>query len=227
MYVHVHVYHSLKKGYNGLLKFILLIQINDKNNNTLGEVGVSKDYPPTYWTRYTSDKSLTEWIAPGNNTQPELVDVTDEDDGKDIKMLFMNLWQEPLAGHGKDATGSGYRKVSITKIERIENPVSFEKYIDNKKKFKRYSDKIKAVKDIKGSRSGVLTTIKVSNSFLTRTGVDLDINEHFLFHGCKTDIYEFVKECGLDLRKAKMGMLGRGTYGAEDPTKSDQYTGIV
>ena len=53
------------------------------------------------------------------------------------------------------------------------------------------------------------------------------MNEHYLFHGTKEEYVMAIARDGLDNRFSKeKPMLGRGIYGAESPTKSDQYTGI-
>lgn len=191
-------------------------------------VGVSQIYPPKTWTHYTNIKPLSEWLNinedEANNV---IVDITLGDEGIEIKSLVKELWIERLAGKGRDAEQRGYRKIVITKIERIENPVLMEKYMENRQKLFRHKSSITPVKKLVNSRSDVLTTSNLKSSFLQRAGVEQTINEHYLFHGCPAEIAPLVTQDGLDLRLASDGMLGRGTYSAENPTKSDHYAGKV
>ena len=94
-------------------------------------------------------------------------------------------------------------------------------------KLKRQDRTMKKADEFKGSRGSVTTTQILGFSFLQTNDVDSKINEHYLFHGCPNEIAPLVTKDGLDLRLARDGMLGRGTYGAENPTKSDQYAGIL
>jgi hypothetical protein len=55
----------------------------------------------------------------------------------------------------------------------------------------------------------------------------LQINEHYFFHGTKTEVLPKIFSQGLDFRLAEKVMLGRGAYGAESSTKSDQYAGML
>ena len=58
--------------------------------------------------------------------------------------------------------------------------------------------------------------------------LSIQVNEHYLFHGTKEKCVLAIFRDGLDNRFSKeRPMLGRGIYGAESPTKSDQYTGML
>ena len=54
----------------------------------------------------------------------------------------------------------------------------------------------------------------------------MQVNEHYLFHGTKSDFVDAIINDGLDCRIASdNAMLGRGIYASESATKADQYTG--
>ena len=60
------------------------------------------------------------------------------------------------------------------------------------------------------------------------TELSIQVNEHYLSHGTKEEYVLAIARDGLDNRFSKeKPMLGRGIYGAESPTKSDQYTGML
>lgn len=90
-------------------------------------VGVSNIYPPKNWTHYANNNTLNEWLnIRKDGANPVPVHITVKDEGMEIETLLQQLWGESLAGIGKDAKQSGYRRIRITKIERIENLILLE-----------------------------------------------------------------------------------------------------
>ena len=80
-------------------------------------------------------------------------------------------------------------------------------------------------------KSGIATTdvieMQDSSSQLT-VDISHDINEHYLFHGTSNpDNVVSIATSGLSpfYSRAGMQLFGKGVYFAENPVKSDQYTG--
>lgn len=90
-----------------------------------------KLFPPQYWTKYTSDKTIKEWkIAQHGKSQYELVDV-DKTTFTSVENLVQKTWEVNRVGHGRDAAGLAdldYNKLKVTKVQRIENLTLYENY---------------------------------------------------------------------------------------------------
>ena len=91
----------------------------------------------------------------------------------------------------------------MRKVERLENYQLFEKYRINRKHMinRMYKDNQMAP-DISGIKSKVENNMQSSGGVATTPHLDgfmktellhKEINEHFLFHGCKVRFYIFFK----------------------------------
>ena len=87
--------------------------------------------PPSYWTKYTSDKSIKKWkIQEKGKPFYSLVDV-DASTFTAIESLVQKTWQGDKFGHGRDAAGLkelGYNTLKLTRVQRIENLTLYENY---------------------------------------------------------------------------------------------------
>ena len=125
--------------------------------------------------------------------------------------------------------------MKILKINRFENTTIFERYRLYRKQMlekmvgqgQRCSDiaNLKSTVEAVQSSGGIETTLQLE-SFMKTELLSQEINEHYLFHGCGAEAAKDIVEHGFDPRLANEGgMFGKGVYFAENPTKSDQYSG--
>ena len=87
--------------------------------------------PPSYWTKYTSDKTIKDWkLAETRTTCDILVDV-DQSIFNMVDKLVQRTWEVNRVGHGRDAAGLdqlGYNKLNVTKVQRVENLTLYDNY---------------------------------------------------------------------------------------------------
>ncbi|XP_033742533.1 protein mono-ADP-ribosyltransferase PARP14-like isoform X1 [Pecten maximus] len=190
---------------------------------------------PSYWTKYNNSKPLNMWninLAPTTSSHAVFLPV-DKSVYRAIKNVVKKSWDATHFGHGNDAQGLaqlGYSNIQVTNIERIENPVLFEKYAQNRAQFflkaARYGKPLTPVEDIPvSSKMPVLTTQLCDANILQ--DIYPEINEHYTFHGTPEDKVAVITAQGLDNRLAGNTAIGQGVYTAESSTKSDQYADYV
>lgn len=186
--------------------------------------------PPSYWTKYTSDKTIKSWkIAERGKRLYVLVDV-DKATFTAIDNLVQRTWELNRIGHGRDATGLAeldYNKLKVTKVQRIENLTLFESYKHMQQHMFHKAGEgpmftpLSKIKDVK---IGEPSTFKHMDPSMKST-LYTEVNEGYFFHGSrKSNVEAKVKE-GLDPRLANVAaVFGQAVYLSESTTKADQYT---
>ncbi|XP_021359151.1 poly [ADP-ribose] polymerase 14-like isoform X2 [Mizuhopecten yessoensis] len=190
---------------------------------------------PSYWTKYDNSKPLKMWnltVAPTTSSHAVYLPV-DRSTFKSIENVVKKSWDAAHFGHGNDAQGLsqlGYSNIQVTKIERIENPVLFEKYAQNRAHFFRraagFGKPLTPVGQISAGSKRPLLTTQLCDANLRRD-IYPEINEHYTFHGTPEDRVAVITAQGLDNRLAGNTVIGQGVYTAESSTKSDQYADCV
>ena len=180
---------------------------------------------PSYWTVFHSKKTLKDWHVDSEEIKPCAVPV-DYDTFRAVQQVVMETWKTKFVGHGRDAQGlGGYSRISVGKVERIENSEIFEKYYQKRQELFHKAVKVgtfKRLESLPDSTSCVETEPTLSD--ILKKDLYSEINEHYLFHGTR-DVKTIINQ-GLDARLAGSGaMFGPGIYFAESSTKADQYTG--
>ena len=87
--------------------------------------------PPHYWTVYTNDKSIKQWIIKESGKGGYRCTAVTGSVFKSIAKLVDSTWNQAKVGHGRDAKGLselGYSSVKVTKVQRIENLKVYESY---------------------------------------------------------------------------------------------------
>lgn len=162
---------------------------------------------PSYWTHFKNNKTIKEW----NTTQkgnPYKVSSVDQKTYKSISRAF-------------SSTGGS----TIVRIERIENILLFEQYMQEcQRTFRKayVTNKCTPLKDVQQS-TGIAVTMKHLDKEMTEHLHD-EINEFYLFHGTKVAVVDVITQQGLDSRLASSGLLGTGVYTADMADKSAGYT---
>lgn len=189
---------------------------------------------PNYWTKYDNRKLLKVWnttLSPNSNTHAVFIPVSAAVH-KSIETVVQKSWIAHKFGKGQDAQGLsqlGYSQLNVVKVERVENPVLFDKYAKTRAHlFWLAAKKGKAFTPIDqiacGSHKPLLTTTHSDANL----GHDMysEVNECYVFHGTPADRVDIIADQGLDNRLAGNAQLGKAVYTAESSTKSDQYAGI-
>ncbi|GFR90676.1 poly [ADP-ribose] polymerase [Elysia marginata] len=187
---------------------------------------------PSYWkmSKKESDnpgflqKWLKKWKGPSKPDSNYLVDVNDATKAAIVKLVSQDLFDPSLVGHGNDAVSLNHKGIQVTDVKRVENPVLFELYNENRKRLFEYCHRNKKIcsdiKSVKGSKGRVATT-ELLPGFM-KTELYWEVNEHYLFHG--SQYIDTLVTSGPDPRVgSEGGMFGRGFYLAEMSTKADQY----
>ncbi|XP_056013452.1 uncharacterized protein LOC125678475 isoform X3 [Ostrea edulis] len=185
---------------------------------------------PSYWTKYTSNKTLAIWNTSFSQSAFHVVDVKIANPViyKAIEDLALRTWQPLFVGKGVDSVGLdqlGYTKIKITKIERLENPHLFEEYWKYREKIflkAAQSGVLKPLGQIPAVKKGDVLTTATADASL-QVEIYPGINEHYLFHGTQPELIQNIHTQGMDGRVANSPSFGRGVYCAESSTKSDQY----
>ncbi|XP_062586747.1 uncharacterized protein LOC134248360 [Saccostrea cucullata] len=203
------------------------------------ELSLKEPQLPEYWTTVTVrrtikdvNKSWYTWLIEMKlNLYARLVDV-DAATRQTIEKLVLSTWVPQMVGHGRDAEGLAdlnYSSIKVLKVERLENICLYEKY----SYFRAYlfqkagrNGVFKQLSELSPSMINVLTSeIMGRDPVLRSDQYPEEANEHFLFHGTKTETYKNILLNGLDISMSdNKGMFGQGVYLAESPTKADQYT---
>uniref|UniRef100_A0A8B8DC01 Poly [ADP-ribose] polymerase n=2 Tax=Crassostrea virginica TaxID=6565 RepID=A0A8B8DC01_CRAVI len=184
---------------------------------------------PSYWTEYTSDRYLKDWNLSVSSKDYKLVKLQQNSSAYSaVEKLALKTWLSNNVGQGQDASGLAqlnYKNVSITKIERLENPHLFEGYWNYREKILvRASQKsqFKSLGQISQAKNGEVRTSQIADKCL-QVEIYPGINEHYLFHGTQVSYLKNIFTQGLDGRLANSPFFGAGIYCAESSTKSDQY----
>lgn len=94
--------------------------------------------------------------------------------------------------------------------------------LDNEDLFRQYLDEKARMQEI---RKCPKVTFKTEHPLLQEFfNLDPDINEALLFHGSSQGAVTSIATNGFDLKRARVGLFGRGAYFADYSVKSDQYT---
>ncbi|XP_059159034.1 uncharacterized protein LOC131943044 [Physella acuta] len=184
---------------------------------------------PSYWNLNKSKsfwKSFQDKMSLKSAKGNVLVSVDDATKSAIIS-LVKNTMEPGLIGAGADAAGLNYRNIQVLNVERVENLHLFEQYgMRRKRLFEKAVRTGKICPDIgklQGSKGRVRTTELLDDCL--KKELYYEVNEHYLFHGTKSDNIDTLIHNGLDPRlSSEGGMFGRGIYAAEIVTKSDQYS---
>ncbi|KAL4231007.1 Appr-1'-p processing enzyme [Mactra antiquata] len=183
---------------------------------------------PSYWSIYTSVKTLKDWWLESNNI-PSRVPV-DHETLMAVKKVVADTWEKKHVGQGRDAHGLNtlnYSDIQVTKVERIENCDLFEKYALKRQELFQKATKngaFPSLSSIPDSSGKILTTASVPEDSALNKDIYDEINEHYMFHGTQKDVADNIVTQGLDCRLGgSAAMFGQGVYAAESSTKADQY----
>ncbi|KAI8779970.1 tankyrase [Biomphalaria glabrata] len=163
------------------------------------------------------------WTSPKDLANYEIVDV--DDATKDaIRKLVSGTWDKDLVGKGVGGRNLNQTAITVLNVKRIENPSLFSKYNAKRKEIllSRFSGVAPDVASLVGSRGGISTTQLLSQAM--KDAVYTEVNEHYFFHGTLVKNVNSLALSGFNLSSARLGLYGRGIYGAERSTKSDEYT---
>ena len=166
---------------------------------------------PRYWTHFKNDKTIKEI----NTTYK----------GEPCKVVTMDSTSATYQSIATAFTNT-HRGSSIVSIERIENILLFEIYIQEcQRTFRKafINQTCTPLKDVPQSK-GVASSMIHLHKFMTNNLYG-EINELYLFHGTKINTVDVILQQGLDNRLASSGLLGTGVYAADLASKSHRYTG--
>ena len=165
---------------------------------------------PPNWTKFTSKKTLKEWIQAVNSG----------------KIYFENVDKKTQASIEK-AFGNTLGNAQIVNMQRIENADLFLKYGEERQRlFRKVNSEgqFNPPERIQSSLGPVKVMGYLHPSMTNHT--ESEINEYYFFHATKPELVEIICKQGLDPRVANVnGRLGTGVYGAEDACKSHTYAG--
>lgn len=189
---------------------------------------------PSYWKNWKSGSLIREALTSIKTITKDFITVTlDETDPvyKAIINLIRKTWDGSKVGQGKDAKGLetlNYTNIRVTKIRRVENLQLFDKYVSRRKHIfidthKRQKSSCTAISNLPSSTGSTLTE-DLRRCHVFEDELCSEVNEHFFFHGTTRDTVDVICDGGLDSRLGShQAMYGAGIYGAESPTKADQY----
>ncbi|XP_055894780.1 uncharacterized protein LOC106066444 isoform X2 [Biomphalaria glabrata] len=183
---------------------------------------------PSYWNLCKNKKYLKK-LKEGKALEPQefnvLVDV-DQETKDAITNLVLQTMEPGRIGHGADAQGIRYSTLQVTRVQRVENPELFDNYKIERdrllKKMIQMGTVCQNIGQLAGSNGDVATAPYISQKI--KDELFHEINEHYLFHGAKSEFIPTLVNSGLDPRVSNdMCMFGKGIYTAEKSTKADQY----
>ena len=191
---------------------------------------------PSYWKNWKSGSLIRDALTTFKTlTKDFITERLKETDPvyKSILNLIRKTWDGSKVGQGKDARGLetlNYTNIRVTEIRRVENIRLFDKYtsrrrhifIDTHKKQKSSCTPIPNLP----SSTGSAVTEDLRRCRVFEDELCSEVNEHFFFHGTTRENVDAICDGGLDNRLVSpKAMYGGGIYGAESPTKADQYAG--
>ncbi|XP_060083659.1 uncharacterized protein LOC132562897 [Ylistrum balloti] len=183
---------------------------------------------PPYWSNFKANTPLTVLSKNSRSTKRWALVPADEPTRKAVRALVEDTWDEKLVGQGRDAVNLSHRRIKVEKVERIENIDVYNKYatrrLDHFRMLAEEGSKVlKSLEDMHVQNKGKIATTPKDGSVLYEDMFP-EINEHYFFHGTKSEVVQTVLRQGLDCRMSnEKAMLGLGIYGAETSTKADQY----
>ena len=118
-------------------------------------------------------------------------------------------------GTGKDQKHrqDKYDSLVVTKVTRVENRRLFARYTAQKNFMKKSS----------GQSAPLPHPLQSESNWTAAQGLDITVNESYLFHGTNPNYLESIATHGFDERLSGKGLYGYGIYFAENSSKSDQY----
>jgi hypothetical protein len=183
---------------------------------------------PSLWTHYDNSKRIDEWNPHVADVQLVAVSVKER---RAIEDLVQKTWRRDLVGIGRDATGLdslAYNRITVTKIERVENPKLFQKYAqDREAMFKKVGSRNRFLSTLENTANVISGKVKTSKYLRKAVFSDIypAVNEHYLFHGTPVKYVDAIIRQGLDARLNQRAAFGSAIYAAESSTKSDSYAG--
>ncbi|XP_076468583.1 uncharacterized protein LOC143299248 [Babylonia areolata] len=191
------------------------------------------DRIPSYWRvcqekpNVTYNEAIESWKRRGLRFNS-----VGEEELKAVKRLVSATWDASKVGKGADAKNLHHSSIQVRRVERLENPKLWQRYSQKRERlFTALVDghrgsgpaRCAPVERLPSSSGPVHTTRKIPEHSLLQRDMFHQVNEHYLFHGTKTEILSKICGEGLDDRMTGNAMLGRGVYLTESPTKADQY----
>lgn len=164
---------------------------------------------PSYWTKYTSWKTLKDWNLDVRTTSHSL---------EQVNQGVYNSIQAAL----KSTIGGA----KIISIQRVENVHLYQKYAVECQRLCRKASvegSFTPLDKLNGSKGPVKSMKKLDPSITQHTCPEF--NEYYFFHGTNANTVQSICSQGLDSRLAASGRLGSGVYGAEVASKSAGYSG--
>ncbi|XP_059146957.1 uncharacterized protein LOC131934839 [Physella acuta] len=189
----------------------------------LGHASSINETCPSYWNLYKKRGFWEKKFKLGLLKKKKLLVKVDEETKKAVTDLVLATWDSGKVGVGADATGlQKHTTIEVLDVRRIENPVLFQQYASQRKVlFNRMSEKGKLCDPLPMP----VKSTELLENFMKKELYE-EVNEHYLFHGTKTEYFESLSKHGLDPKLCLQAMLGNGIYTAEMSTKADQYTDI-
>ena len=193
---------------------------------------------PEYWENFKPGSPIRSALTALKTMTKNFIKVELKDSDpvyKAIIKVINTTWESSKVGQGNDAKGLdrlSYHKMQVTKVQRVENMQLFDKYLHHRKHVfvnmcKMRKTKCTSIGKLPGS-IGSAVTEGFETCHVFRDELCSEVNEHFFFHGTTKDVVDVICDTGLDCRLGSHNaMYGAGIYGAESPTKADQYAGIV
>lgn len=121
-----------------------------------------------------------------------------------------------------EAIATIFRDTFILERSSYNPTIKSIRKLDNEELFRQYMEEKSRMQEI---RKCPKVTFKTENPLLQEFfNLDQDINEALLFHGSSENAMNNIAKHGFDLKRARVGLFGRGAYFADYSAKSDQYT---
>ncbi|XP_059158975.1 protein mono-ADP-ribosyltransferase PARP14-like [Physella acuta] len=189
--------------------------MDSTSRGTVGYLSYAKDREPQFPTNWSPYQQSSFLVDVDQSTQSIISD------------LVVRTWDREPYYLGRDAAGLDRNsKISITKVERIENRALYSAY--RNAKLKLMQDQIDKrgictpIESLPNSGGGIQTTELLPSHFTQ--SLCSEINEHYLFHGTTFDRIGGLSSGGFKINKSDQnGMVGQGIYQAEMSRKADQY----
>ncbi|KAL8576367.1 hypothetical protein ACOMHN_048934 [Nucella lapillus] len=190
------------------------------------------DRLPDYWRVCRGNpnmpyaKAIESWKKRGLR----LNSVSEEEETA-VRQLVASTWVAKV-GKGADAKNLKHSNIKVLRVERVENPKLWRRYSQRREQLftnllyhhtGQDPTTCTPVESLPKSSGQVQTTRRISQRSPLNRHVFRQVNEHYLFHGTKTDTLSKICSEGLDDRLTGKAMLGRGVYMTESSTKADQY----
>ncbi|CAL1549084.1 unnamed protein product, partial [Lymnaea stagnalis] len=147
---------------------------------------------PSYWSLNKSKKFWSNLQNKISGKSKKLLVEVDKETKDAITKLVTQTLDIGLVGQGNDAAGINYSSLKVLDVKIVENAEMFELYrVQRKRLFDKMVRKGKICQDIgklRGSKGRVCTTELLSDSM--KKELYYEVNEHYLFHGTKSDTIE-------------------------------------